>query len=155
MLEGAPPSMRPCSCYVLCCVPSLFRALFLPFSPYLFRPPPPRVYVGQHSHVGIDDGWQECGAGSELPTSFHNAAGTPLLNTSKFTNLASLVSYAAGYDMALGWYINNCICHESKARIHNDTWIDLTYHGDVKQIVEAGFAGVKIDSCGLHSDLEK
>lgn len=46
-------------------------------------------------------------------------------------------------------------CHESKSHIHNDTWVDLTYHGDVKQVVEAGFAGVKIDSCGLHSDLEK
>jgi len=33
--------------------------------------------------------------------------------------------------------------------------VDLTYHGDVKQVVEAGFAGVRIDSCGLHSDLEK
>lgn len=66
-----------------------------------------------YTHVGIDDGWQECGAGSELPTSFHDAAGLPILNTSKFASLASLVSYAAGYDMALGWYINNCIvsCH--------------------------------------------
>jgi hypothetical protein len=45
------------------------------------------------------------------------------------------------------------ICHESKSHIHNDTWVNLTYHGDVKQIVDAGFTSVKIDSCGLHSDL--
>jgi hypothetical protein len=36
-----------------------------------------------YNHVGIDDGWQECGAGSELPTSFHDAAGTPLVNKSR------------------------------------------------------------------------
>ena len=48
---------------------------------------------------------------------------------------------------------NNCICHESKSHIHNDTWVDLTYHGDVQQLVDDGFKGVKLDSCGLHSNV--
>ena len=47
---------------------------------------------------------------------------------------------------------NNCICHESKSHIHNDTWIELTYHGDVDQLVANNFRGVKLDSCGLRKD---
>ena len=43
----------------------------------------------------VDDGWQECGAGSEAPTSFHDAAGVPLVNTSRFPDLRALVQYTA------------------------------------------------------------
>ena len=32
--------------------------------------------------VGIDDGWQSCGSG--VAGSFHDAAGNPLVNTSRF-----------------------------------------------------------------------
>eukprot|EP00040_Diaphanoeca_grandis_P023817 m.130100 g.130100 ORF g.130100 m.130100 type:complete len:411 (+) comp29458_c0_seq1:69-1301(+) len=106
-----------------------------------------------YQHIGIDDGWQLCNSGSELPTSFHNAAGKPIVNTSKFPNLKQLSSYAETNGFLLGWYENNCICHESKGHIHNDTWIDLTYHGDVEQLVDNNFKGVKLDSCGLHSNV--
>jgi hypothetical protein len=53
--------------------------------------------------LGIDDGWQECGAGSELPTSFHNSSGTPLVNESKFPDLKILGEYAEKRSVTLGW----------------------------------------------------
>ena len=56
-----------------------------------------------YTHVGIDDGWQACGAGSELPTSFHDAAGTPLVNKSRFPDIAGLVSWTASKNLTLGW----------------------------------------------------
>jgi len=54
-------------------------------------------------HVGIDDGWQECGAGSEQPTSFHDASGTPLVNKSRFPDIAGLVEFTARKNLTLGW----------------------------------------------------
>ena len=59
--------------------------------------------------LGIDDGWQACGAG--MPgafsgESFHAADGTPLLNASKFGDLAaltSLVNYGHAAGLEMGW----------------------------------------------------
>jgi len=106
-----------------------------------------------YEHVGIDDGWQLCNSGSEPPSSFHDASGKPIVNTSRFPNLKGLSANYEAKGLSLGWYENNCICHESKSHIHNETWVDLTYHGDVNQLVENNFKGVKLDSCGLHSNL--
>jgi alpha-galactosidase len=111
--------------------------------------------------VGVDDGWQACDQGpNEGGPTFHDKAGKPLVNTTLFPNLADLVSYGHGKSVKMGWYINNCICHESKGHIGGPTgphgaWVNLTYKGDVDQIAEAGFDGVKVDNCGLHSDIER
>ena len=51
--------------------------------------------------------------------------------------------YAAAQGVDLGWYNNNCICHESAGHIHNKTWERLTYSGDIRQLVENNFKGVK------------
>lgn len=60
--------------------------------------------------VGVDDGWQQCGAGSELPSSFHDASGKPIVNTTKFPNLKQMSADAAEKGFLLGWYENNvCI----------------------------------------------
>jgi len=110
--------------------------------------------------VGIDDGWQACNRGKNLSGgTFHADDGTPLVNKTLFPNLASLVAFAKSRGVKMGWYINNCICHESKGRIGGETgkngaWVNRTYIGDVKQVTAAGFESVKIDSCGLHSDIE-
>lgn len=102
-------------------------------------------------HVGIDDGWQACDTGPY--NSFHNEQGIPLVNKTRFTDLLSLTNYGRTHGAKVGWYENNCICHESAARIHNETWIDATYHGDVNQLLNAKFDGVKLDGCGLHNNL--
>ena len=47
-----------------------------------------------YARLGVDDGWQDCGAGYD--GSFHAADGTPLLNASKFDDLAGLVAYGHG-----------------------------------------------------------
>lgn len=62
--------------------------------------------------VGIDDGWQACGAGRTVDnrSSFHALDGTPLVNLSRFPSLPDLVAYGHGAGLRMGWYDNNCIC---------------------------------------------
>ena len=48
-------------------------------------------------------GWQLCNSGSEPPTSFHDAAGKPIVNTSKFQDLKSMTAYAESKGFFLGW----------------------------------------------------
>lgn len=59
-------------------------------------------------HVGVDDGWQGCGKGRKLNqpgpnTSFHALNGTPVVNTSKFPDLSSLVNYGHERGLKMGW----------------------------------------------------
>lgn len=99
-----------------------------------------------YNRVGIDDGWQECGAGYE--GSFHAEDGTPLVDESKFPNLKAMVEYGHANGVLMGWYDDNCICMDSYKLRANASWGERAYAGDVKQILEAGFDGVKIDNCG-------
>lgn len=100
-----------------------------------------------YNHVGVDDGWQECGAGPH--GSFHSADGTPLLNTTSFPRpLKSLVDYGHSKGLYMGWYHINCICMDTYTLDANRTWANLSWDGNVKQMLEAGFDGVKIDNCG-------
>ena len=48
----------------------------------------------------------------------------------------------------MGWYENNCICMDSYTVAADPVWAEQTYIGDVNQILDAGFDGVKIDNCG-------
>jgi hypothetical protein len=107
-------------------------------------------------HAGIDDGWQLCDSFRVMPSNasaFHDADGHPIVNTTKFPDLKALSSYAESKGILLGWYNNNCICHESGGRIghSNDTWVNLSYVGDVEQLVENNFKGIKVDNCGAWS----
>lgn len=51
--------------------------------------------------VGIDDGWQLAGAG--VNGGFHDAAGMPIVNTSKFPDIPSLVSAIHALGLTAGW----------------------------------------------------
>ena len=97
-------------------------------------------------HVGVDDGWQACGTGWDK--SFHAQDGSPLVNRTKFSDLQSLVSYGHSHKLKMGWYDDNCICMDSYALRANASWAERAYIGDVRQILDAGFDGVKIDNCG-------
>ena len=99
-----------------------------------------------YSHVGIDDGWQACGTGWD--GSFHAQDGTPLVNRSIFPDLKSLVDYGHGKGVKMGWYDDNCICMDSYKLRANASWAERAYQGDVKQLYDAGFDGIKIDNCG-------
>lgn len=108
-------------------------------------------------HAGVDDGWQACNSYYVQPSNssaFHDADGVAIVNKTKFPNgVAPLATYGASLGLKVGWYINNCICHERGGHIHNQTWRNLSYYGDIQQLVEGGFVGVKVDSCGLHNDM--
>ena len=104
-------------------------------------------------HAGVDDGWQSCDSFHVMPSNtsvFHDADGRPIVNKTRFPDLKGLSLYADTKNILLGWYNNNCICHESGGRIghSNDTWVNLSYIGDVEQLVANNFKGIKVDNCG-------
>lgn len=105
-----------------------------------------------YSHFGIDDGWQLCNSYQVQPSNtpaFHDVSGTPIVNASKFSDLKGMVAYGARKGLKVGFYMNNCMCHESGGRISNQTWRSLSYAGDVRQLVDAGFQGACHDSMAI------
>jgi len=101
------------------------------------------------SDVGLDDGWQECGGG--INGGFHNKAGEPIVNRSRFSDLAAMMKHARSRGLTMGWYANNCICSETEYVSPKE--ITTHYAGDVRSIIEYGFSGVKVDHCGQFNNL--
>eukprot|EP01052_Picozoa_sp_SAG31_P025119 SAG31_NODE_2184_length_6244_cov_3.004882_1_plen_219_part_00 len=57
---------------------------------------------------GIDEGWERCNKTTDVPGAMqHNDAGDPIVNTTRFPNLAVLVDagHAAGLNIILYYYI--------------------------------------------------
>ena len=109
--------------------------------------------------VGVDDGWQDCGAGRLLDNrsswpyksyeSFHAADGTPVVNTSKFPDVKAMVAYGhKTKGLRMGWYNNNCMCCDEYTKANDPTWELKSNHGDIKFLIENDFDAVKIDNCG-------
>lgn len=94
--------------------------------------------------VGIDDGWQQAGAG--LNGGFHDASGHPIVNTSKFPDMAGLVEGIHSLGLTAGFYGNNC--HDAEK-----DWVLANFVGDVDYFVATGFDGYKLDSCGAQKDI--
>jgi len=97
------------------------------------------------ARLGVDDGWEACGTGWD--DSFHAADGTPLVNESRFPDLADLVAYGNGRGLDVDWYQINCICLDAYDLRANQSWAALAYAADVDQLYDNGFAGVKLDNC--------
>lgn len=91
-------------------------------------------------------GWQSCEKGKDC--SFHAADGQPLVNASKFPDLGALVKYGDNKGVLVGWYQINCICCDEFTDKGNTSWKKKVYAADVKQLLDAGFHGVKLDDCG-------
>lgn len=102
-----------------------------------------------YTRVGLDDNWQSCGEG--VNGSFHDAAGRPLINPSRFPDMKAFNSYAHSKGVLTGWYMNNCICNE-KSKLQPN-WMPQM-HGDTAAIADLGWDGVKIDGCGPSHNLE-
>ena len=103
-----------------------------------------------YADVGLDDAWQACGAG--VSGSFHDGAGRPLWNASRFPDPAGMVRYIHRRGLLAGWYHNNCICRE----LSDAPWPALAHvRGDAAATVELGFDSVKLDGCGAWRDLEQ
>ena len=94
--------------------------------------------------VGIDDTWQDCGAG--VGGSYHDAAGNPLVNKTRFPDLASLTASIHALNLTAGWYANNCRCHDPSPSISN-------FERDVAAFRRYGFDSHKLDSCGGEADI--
>jgi alpha-galactosidase len=52
--------------------------------------------------VGVDDGWEACGDG--VNGSFHDASGTALVNSSRFSDVKVLADHAHSRGIKLDWY---------------------------------------------------
>lgn len=102
-----------------------------------------------YTDVGLDDAWQQCGAyGPNGTYHYHDINGNPIVNTTRFPSMRSMVDYAHSLNLTAGWYMNNCICAE---KAQNDAF----YVGDVNALVAAGFDSVKLDGCGTEYDLQR
>eukprot|EP01060_Flectonema_neradi_P038223 TRINITY_DN796_c1_g1_i1.p1 TRINITY_DN796_c1_g1~~TRINITY_DN796_c1_g1_i1.p1 ORF type:complete len:408 (+),score=110.35 TRINITY_DN796_c1_g1_i1:65-1288(+) len=102
-----------------------------------------------YTAVGLDDNWQACGAG--IDKSFHDAQGNPIVNTKRFPSMKAMVDHGHSLNLKVGWYANNCICKEDM--FNSSDYIALHMKNSVKAIVDAGFDGVKLDSCGQFKNL--
>ena len=94
--------------------------------------------------VGIDEGWEGCGAG--VNGTQHDAAGNPTIKTSAFPDLSAVVKYGHFQGLHVGWYENGCACGEKTA-------LEINYEGDVRNLHDLGFDGVKLDGCGKQRNL--
>eukprot|EP00937_MAST-01D_sp_MAST-1D-sp2_P004851 g4851.t1 len=95
-------------------------------------------------HAGLDDAWQACGTG--VSGSFHAADGRPLVNTTRFPDMAAMVAFGRARGLLPGFYINNCICAENQFR-GDAEMEERIFRGTVAALTAWDFAGVKVDSC--------
>ena len=103
-----------------------------------------------YEFVGLDDGWQKCGAG--INGSFHTASGDPIVDESKFPDMEGMVVKAHSLGLKAGWYLNNCICNE---RGLTGPIVDLIQRRDVVALRHFGFDGLKLDSCSEWNNLTR
>jgi hypothetical protein len=92
--------------------------------------------------VGTDDGWQKAKAG--VDGGYHDAAGNPIVDTDKFPDLQAMNDAIHGLGLTSSWYNNNCWNADSSSEPGGQL---ARFAGEVKLVVEAGFDGVKLDSC--------
>jgi len=105
---------------------------------------PSLLEVG-YSHVGLDDAWQDCGAG--VNRSFHDAKGFPIINTTRFPNMKAMNDKAHSLGVKTGWYSNNCLCSEARTQPGGHRLQD----SEVTALL--GFDGIKVDGCGPALDM--
>ena len=132
---------------------------------------PVSLYDLGFTSVGIDEGWEGCGAG--VNGTQHYVNGTPAVNN-KFPDLASLVKYAHDRKVEIGWYQNASTETRTRSLLipharpaerngvpHRGVLIRgasrqgcacgeheeklINYEGDVSTLHALGFDSVKID----------
>eukprot|EP00051_Salpingoeca_urceolata_P017088 m.230243 g.230243 ORF g.230243 m.230243 type:complete len:471 (+) comp18858_c1_seq2:4808-6220(+) len=108
--------------------------------------PAPSLKDLGYLHCGIDDGYQDCGAG--VNGTFHDADGWPLINKTKFPDMLVMNSYAHQLGILMGFYANNCWCNEGKHTTGKGHPVQ-----DVEALLVYEFDGIKIDSCGPAKDI--
>eukprot|EP00696_Hemimastix_kukwesjijk_P011490 gnl/Hemi2/24422_TR8211_c0_g1_i1.p1 gnl/Hemi2/24422_TR8211_c0_g1~~gnl/Hemi2/24422_TR8211_c0_g1_i1.p1 ORF type:complete len:435 (-),score=140.77 gnl/Hemi2/24422_TR8211_c0_g1_i1:163-1467(-) len=91
--------------------------------------------------AGLDDCWQLCGAYGPQNYTYHNASGFPVVNTTRFPDMAGMVAAAHALGLRAGFYGNNCDCRDHCSD-------ESCFQGDVAAMVAWGFDSVKLDGCG-------
>lgn len=92
--------------------------------------------------VGVDEGWENCsGTDPRNGMRQHTAAGLPLIDTNSFPDTKQMVAEIHALGLSAGWYLNGCKCGEHMERHAN-------YVGDIQDLHDFDFDGVKIDGCG-------
>jgi alpha-galactosidase len=94
-----------------------------------------------YSDVGVDDGWELCGAG--VNGSYHDPQGRPIVNASRFPDFAALSAYARASNVTTSWYGNACGCSKGEHALSQPH-----YEQDAAALVQYGFSGLKVDGCG-------
>ena len=89
--------------------------------------------------VGVDEGWEGCGAG--VNHTQHAADGRPTIDTKSFPDTKAMVTDVHALGLVAGWYLNGCKCGERTEVLKN-------YAGDIASLHDFDFDGVKIDGCG-------
>jgi len=84
-----------------------------------------------YAAVGIDEGWEHCGAGVGGRGN-HDELGNPLIAQWKFPNMSALTQYAHGHGLTIGWYLNGCACSDAAE-------LDVNYEGDIRALHSLGF----------------
>ena len=109
--------------------------------------------------VGLDDGWQKCGAG--VFGGFHDSRGYPIVDKEKFPDMRGMTDLAHSLGIRVGWYHNNCYCKELSCKYQappcwqGEANISKHYEGDVKALIDFNFDGVKLDGCGQFRNLTR
>lgn len=104
----------------------------------------PSLLAAGYEEIGIDDGWQACGAG--VAGGYHDDAGKPIVNETLFPDMLAMTRLAHSQGVKMGWYMNNCWCR----------WGDIEAWGatggtvvqDVAATMAFEFDGLKVDGCG-------
>jgi len=84
-----------------------------------------------YSDVGLDDGWQLPGSGPG-GKGYHSANGTPVVNTTRFPDLAAMAAHGHSLNLTVGWYGNNCWQAEQNSSVAH-------FEGDVAAFRSFGF----------------
>jgi len=87
-----------------------------------------------YERASIDDGWALWGPNN---TGYHNASGYPIVNTSRFPDMAGMTSKARSLGLKAGWYENGGF-----------NWDTGTYGGVINSTLDFGFEGIKLDRGG-------
>ncbi len=109
----------------------------------LFAPLPGggSLFSAGFTDLGIDDGWEACGAG--VNGSYHDGGGRPLINTTRFPDMAALTASARARNASMSWYGNCCGCAAGEHRLSAPHYAE-----DAAAVVRYGFSGLKVDGCG-------
>ena len=102
-----------------------------------------------YNNVGLDDNWQDCGAG--VNGSFHASDGTPLINTKTFPSMGDMTAHGHRLGLRVGWYMNNCICSEHQ--FTDDAMIRKVMEKSAAAVGSFNFDGLKLDSCSQFNNL--